>query len=291
MAYKNIAATLKSQGLAPNKKLGQNFLLHRHTAERIVEYAKVTSNDIIIEVGVGLGALTVALAAVAGKVIGIEADSGIIRWHQEQKVLPQNVVLVHGDILKLDFAELKNQTRDRLKIVANLPYSISTPFLFKLMDNCELIDFAVVMLQKEVALRLTAQPGSKEYGVPSVRMASCGTAKILMHVKPGEFYPRPRVDSTVILLSFQTDSGQLHTTDEFDKNLFKRIVSCSFGKRRKTLLNGLAQADLVKNKTTLADLIHKAGISPSVRAEQLHFEEFVRLTEILSEYTKQNELM
>jgi 16S rRNA (adenine1518-N6/adenine1519-N6)-dimethyltransferase len=281
MVYQKSRILLKKQGLAASKKLGQNFLVHQHTAERIVDFAELNKKDTILEVGVGLGALTGPLAEAAGQVIGLEADSGIIRLHEEQETLPDNVQLMHQDVLKADFNELVRLTGGkRLKIIANLPYSISSPFLFKLIEHNELIDFVVVMLQKEVALRLLAQPGTKAYGVPTVMLATSATVEMLMHVGPEEFHPRPKVDSAVIRLSFHPLPERAAALGVFDRKLLKTIINNTFGQRRKTLLNGLTATGLL-SKDALRECVTEAELLPTVRAEQLTLEEFVRLAQVI----------
>ena len=270
---------LKRQGLAPQKKLGQNFLVHERTPRRIVDLAGLNPEDEVIEVGVGLGALTKPLAAACAKVIGLEADSGIIRLHEEQGDLPGNVALIHADVLKVDFATLV-QPGKRLKIVTNLPYSISSPFLFRLIDHAPLIDFAVVMLQKEVAQRLCAQPGTKEYGVPTVLLAACATVEPLLSVHPAEFHPQPKVDSQVIKITFNPVAASVQALGDFDRRLFTRIVHAAFGQRRKTLLNGLTSGALAE-KEQLNLAIAAAGLTPTVRAETLHPAQFAALTRAL----------
>ena len=282
MVYQNTKSILKKQGLAPTKKLGQNFLVHRHTAERIVQLAGITNKDTVLEIGVGLGALTTPLAAAAAQVIGLEADSGIIRLHEEQNSLPKNVQLIHQDVLKADFQELADSFGGRLKILANLPYSISSPFLFKLIGHHDLIDFAVVMLQKEVALRLLAKPGTKEYGVPTVLMASCAEVKMLMQVKPEEFHPRPKVDSAIVRLSFQPLPERVQKISPIDYQLLKTVVNGAFGQRRKTLLNALSATGLL-DKHDIAECIAAVGLAPLIRAERLELEDFVRLSRAISE--------
>jgi 16S rRNA (adenine1518-N6/adenine1519-N6)-dimethyltransferase len=277
MTHEKTRITLKRKGLAPNKKLGQNFLVHEHTPRRIVELAGLFPEDQVVEVGVGLGALTRPLAAAVARVIGLEADSGIIRLHQEQQDLPANVQLLHADVLKVDFADLV-EPGQRLKIVANLPYSISTPFLFRLIDHAPLMDFAVVMLQKEVALRLMAQPGTKDYGAPTVLLASCAEVRLLLKVHPADFHPRPKVDSVVVRIGFHPPPERVRALAAYDRKLFSRVVHGAFGQRRKTLLNALDSAALVAGKQELARRIEAAGITPSVRAETLTLEDFVRLT-------------
>lgn len=277
MSYEKTKTILREQGLAAHKKLGQNFLVHRHTAERIVVLAGITNEDTILEVGVGLGALTTPLAKQAKKVIGIEADSGIVQWHRDQQDLADNVTLIHEDILKTDLQNIAAQ-HGRLKIVANLPYSISSPFLFRLIDHRDIVDWAVVMLQKEVAQRLMAEPGTKQYGVPSVLFAGCAAIEPLLQVKPGEFHPKPKVDSMVIRITFTPLPKKLKNIPEFDWHLFKKIVNICFAQRRKTLLNGLAAGGFEADKKKLAEIIENAGISPTIRAEKLTFEKFVDLS-------------
>jgi len=281
MTYENTRAVLREHGLAPHKKLGQNFLVHRHTAERIVDLAGINERDTVVEVGVGLGALTNIIAARAAQVIGVEADSGLVRWHHEQQNLADNVHLIHADILKTDLARLAEESGGRLRIVANLPYSISSPFLFKLIDYRASVEWAVVMLQKEVALRLMARPGTREYGVPSVLFAGCASIESLLQVKPGEFYPRPKVDSMVIRITFHPRPERLSLVPDFDWPLLKRIVNSCFAQRRKTLLNGLAAAGFHADKKMIASVLEQAGFDPAIRAENLSFEQFAELSRCL----------
>ncbi len=278
MTYGKTRDILHGQGLAPHKKMGQNFLVHRHTAERIVGLAGPEKDDTIIEVGVGLGALTLPLASRVIQVIGIEADSGLVRWHEQENDLPGNVRLIHGDILKIDLVGLAGQAGGRLKIIANLPYSISSPFLFRLIDHHELMDWAVVMLQKEVALRLMAEPGTKEYGVPTVMLAGCATVEPLLEINREEFHPRPKVDSMVVGITFQPLPQRVRAVGDFDQVLVKKLVHSSFGQRRKTLLNALAAAGVAPDKNTLAQKIAAAGLPAAIRAERLSFEQFVSLS-------------
>jgi 16S rRNA (adenine1518-N6/adenine1519-N6)-dimethyltransferase len=281
MVYQKSKTLLKEQGLAASKKLGQNFLVHQHTAERIVDFAELTKQDTVLEIGVGLGALTRPLAEAAGQVLGLEADSGIIRLHEEQEDLHDNVRLIHQDVLKANYDELVQLSQgNKLKIIANLPYSISSPFLFQLIEQHEKIDFAVIMLQKEVALRLLAQPGTKEYGVPTVMLGTVATVKMLMHVGPEEFHPRPKVDSAVIRLSFDPLPERAAALGGFDRKLLRTIVNSTFGQRRKTLLNGLSSTGLL-GKEILRECIEEAELLPTVRAEQLTLEEFVRLAQVI----------
>jgi len=284
----NTRSSLAKHHLAPKKRFGQNFLVNPSTAQAIVHAGKVTSDDIIIEVGVGLGALTRPLAATAAKVIGLEIDSGIIRYHQEENDLPDNVTLMHQDILKADFQLLADLAQGPIKIMANLPYSISNPFLFKLIENQDKMAWATIMLQKEVADRLTAQPGTKEYGVPTVLLGACATVTRLLTLKPGEFHPRPKIDSVVVRINFDRQGNRLSALPAYDHLLFHRVVRAAFSQRRKTLLNTLSSAGLFSDaadqeKATIKQLtetaIRKAGIAPTARAEDLTLAEFIRLTQ------------
>jgi 16S rRNA (adenine1518-N6/adenine1519-N6)-dimethyltransferase len=278
--------TLLRNKLAPHKKFGQNFLVHRQTAEAIVRAAGIEKQDMVIEVGVGLGALTGPLAQAARQVLGYEIDSGIVRLHKEEGNLPANVTLIHQDILKADFAEIAARCGNRLKIVANLPYSISNPFIFALIDNAALLDSVTVMLQKEVAERLAAQPGSKEYGVPTLLLSSCATVKTVLQLSPAEFYPRPKVDSVVIRLDFRNRQVPPSLAREEDFALFRLLVRSSFNHRRKTILNTLGQIDLLppkndraRQKSAVSAAIIRAGLQPDRRPETLSLEDFLRLTE------------
>ena len=281
MTRESTSSQLKRQGLAPHKRLGQNFLVSERVPRRIVDLAGLQADDTVIEVGVGLGALTRPLAAVVARVIGLEADAGIVRLHEQQQDLPANVTLIHADVLKVDLAGLVEPDR-RLKIVANLPYSISSPFLFRLIDLAERMDSAVVMLQKEVAQRLMASPGTREYGVPTVLFAACAEVRPLLAVAPAEFHPRPKVDSLVVRIAFQPQPARVTGLGSFDRALFTRIVHAVFGQRRKTLLNGLAGMVPGGDKTRLAERVRAAGIDPSTRAETLGLEDFVGLTRSLA---------
>lgn len=287
--------TLRRQGLAPSKRFGQNFLVHRRTAEAIVNAGKVEKEETIVEVGVGLGALTHPLAERAKRVCGFEIDSGLIRLHREQKELPRNVTLIHEDILKADFTELVKtcgNTDGKLKLIANLPYSISNPFIFKLIDNATLMDTVTVMLQKEVALRLTASPGNKEYGVPTILLASCATVEQHFVLKPEEFHPRPKIDSMVITLNFNKRAPGIPTKERYDFMLFKEVVRTTFNQRRKTIGNTLNNCPRIllatkNSKTAMKEITHKAlkeaDIDARKRPETLDVIEFITLTENLSQ--------
>ncbi len=280
--------TLKEHKLAPKKKFGQNFLVHKLTAEAIVRAGNIKSTDVIVEVGVGLGALTMPLASIAQHVYGYEIDSGIVRLHETKGDLPQNVTLIHQDILTVDFAEIAKKCGGSLKILANLPYSISNLFIIKLIENSTLIDSATIMLQKEVAERLMAEPRTKAYGVPTVLLNSCARVKKLMTLKPAEFHPRPKIDSVVISIEFnkQSDDSLNENNPVYNFALFRRIVRTTFNQRRKTILNTLSGANLFDdisegskeiNKKFTQEAITQAHLNPADRPETLTSHDFIQL--------------
>ncbi len=279
---------LKENKLAPKKKFGQNFLVNHHTADAIVKAGKVTANDTIIEVGVGLGALTLPLAQTARRVIGYEIDSGIVRYHQQENDLPENVTLIHQDILTSDFAEIAQSYGSPLKFLANLPYSISNPFIFKLIDNHKLLDSATIMLQKEVGDRLLAKPNSKNYGVPTVMLNCCARVEKNMILKPEEFHPRPKIDSVVVTIDFSKNNIEESKTHlDYNFHLLKKIVRTSFNQRRKTLQNSLASTHLfsvisemsnARNKELTIQAIEAASLSPQKRPENLSIGDFISLS-------------
>ena len=279
-----IKEILEQQKLAPKKRFGQNFLVNSNISKKIVKLAGIQPDDTIIELGVGFGALTSYLALICKKVIGLEIDSGIIRYHTEKDSLPEHVTLMHQDILQINYAKLAEESGGRLKIIANLPYSISNPLLFKLTEHKDNMEWAVLMLQKEVAQRLTAATGTKDYGILTVRMAACASVKKLLELGPQHFHPRPKVDSRVVKITFFPEPERAAALPDYDQELFKKIVEAAFQQRRKTLINALSSANLVgADKKTIADSLEKLGLDSRIRGERLNVEEYVALTNILQQ--------
>jgi len=273
---------LKQQNLAPKKRFGQNFLVNRNISEKIVRLAGIQPDDTIIELGVGFGALTSHLAKSCKKVIGLEIDSGIIRYHQEEGILPDNVTLLHQDILQADFSRLASEVGGRIKIIANLPYSISNHLLFKLTLHSDELEWAVLMLQKEVAQRLSADLGTKDYGILTVRMAACASAQKLLDLGPQHFHPRPKVDSRVIRITFYPKPVRTATLPDYDYALFKIIVDAAFQQRRKTLVNALSSSSLLGiDKKSIEAALVEMKFDNRIRGEKLQVEDFVALTNIL----------
>lgn len=289
---------LKDHNLAPKKKFGQNFLVHKQTAEAIVKAGRISDKDTVLEVGVGLGALTYPLAKSAQHVFGYEIDSGLVRFHNEEGNLPDNVTLVHQDILTADFAELHEKCGMDLIVMANLPYSISNPFIFKLIDNAHLISKATIMLQKEVADRLMAKPCSKEYGIPTILLGVCASVEKIMTLKPHEFHPKPKIDSVVVTIDFKNKYKIAEDITTFNRPFFNRLVRTAFSQRRKTLLNTLAGGgffrqgsanDKALNKKHTCEAIEAASISPSIRPECLDIKDFISLSTTFEKF--QNRLL
>ncbi|NOX25874.1 MAG: ribosomal RNA small subunit methyltransferase A [Deltaproteobacteria bacterium] len=273
-----IKAALHKNKLAPNKRLGQNFLVSSQIVEAILARACPDPDDTIIELGVGLGSMTIPLAAMVKNVIGIEIDAGLVRWHREHKDLPENVTLLHEDLLQSDFRRLAMENGGRLKIIANLPYSISNPLLFKLLEHKDIMDYAVLMLQKEVADRLSAAASTKEYGVLSVLIGSCAAVQPLMKIGPEQFHPRPKVDSRVVRITFRPLPEQIEQLPVYDMKLLKALVKGAFGQRRKTLLNALAATGIKNlNKDDIRRVLAVAGLAESKRPDQLTVPEYVNL--------------
>lgn len=280
MKRRRTRGLLKKEHLAPKKRLGQNFLVHPPTVEAILDHAAPDPEAVVVELGVGLGALTIPLARRVRRVIGIEIDAGIVRLHRESGDLPDNVTLIHEDLLRSDFKALARECGGRLTIIANLPYSISNPLLFKLLDHHEDVGQAVLMLQKEVADRLTAVPGTKAYGVLSALLPLYATVNRLMRIGPEQFHPRPKVDSAVVGLDFTR--ATVESTPRPDVDSLKRVIKAAFGQRRKTLVNSLAAGGIAAgDKAVLTRHLQAAGIDPSSRADHPTPAQYAELAGIL----------
>lgn len=278
-----LISLMKDKGLSPRKSLGQNFLVDTNIARKIVEKAELTPEDIVVEIGPGLGALTQELARRAGLVIALEIDRGLVAALQEIVTGIENVRLVEGDALKTDFDELVREVlgvedKGRLpgyKIVANLPYCITSPLLVHLLGSNFNIQYLVVMLQAEVAERLVARPGVKDYGALTVFVQYFADPQIIMRVSRTVFYPRPEVDSAVVRLVVRPQPP----VEIEDREFFFRVVRAAFAQRRKTLANALRSLTGAREPVEAA--LKEAGIAPLRRAETLSLEEFVRLSRSL----------
>ena len=261
-----------------DKSLGQNFLIDDGFLSRIVAGASPDKGDRILEIGPGMGFLTEKLAAEAGSVTAVELDETLCTILKEVFAGEDHIEILHEDALKLDFAALEARTAKKgferpFKIVANLPYYITTPLLFYFLDHREYWSEMVIMVQKEVAERIVASPGGKDYGVLTLMTAYDADAEILLHVPASVFEPRPSVDSAVLRL-VRRDAPPFAVAD---KKAFRSLVKAGFGQRRKTLSNALKNSGLFPDKTAAASLLEKCGIDGGRRGETLSFEEYAAL--------------
>ena len=277
---KNTIEVIQKYGFAFQKKFGQNFLIDPHVLDKIISAAGVTKDDMVLEIGPGIGTMTQYLAEAAGRVVAVEIDNNLIPILQETLKDYENVTVIHNDILKVDIAELAEKYNGGrpIKVVANLPYYITTPIIMGLFESHVPIDNITVMVQKEVADRMQEGPGSKNYGALSLAVQYYAEPYIVANVPPNCFIPRPSVGSAVIRLTRHKEAP-VQTKDE---QLMFRLIRASFNQRRKTLQNGLNNAsDLHFTKEQIAKAIETMGLSASVRGETLTLEQFARLTDLL----------
>ena len=267
----SIRKELKEYGLIPKKGWGQHFLIDRNILNKVIRTAQVNEKDVVLEVGPGLGEMTVGLAKKAKKVIAVEIDPKMVEILKKKMMDYPNVEVVKGDILKVDFDKLLHQGKDPVKVVANLPYQISTPLLFRFIESRELFSTLTLMLQKEVAERMVASPGGKEYGPLSIFVQLVSNLSIRFFVKPTAFFPPPKVESAVIHMTWK-EKPMVEIKDE---EWFKKIVKGCFGYRRKTLTNALKHSGL-SLPHDIEPRIKRIGIDPQRRPETLSIQEFAQ---------------
>ena len=266
-------------GFKLSKSLGQNFLTDKNIIDRIIEGAGIGSEDLVIEIGPGIGVITSEAAETAKKVIAVEIDKNLIPILKETLADRDNVEIVNQDILRTDVNKLIEDCRkgegefSGVKIIGNLPYYITTPIIMKLLEDGVKTDSITIMMQKEVADRIKAAPGTKAYGALSVAVQYYCTVEAVVNVPKDVFVPQPKVDSTVLKLKIREEKP----VELKDREVFFSCVKAGFGQRRKTLLNSLMG---VKNitKETVRESLEAAGIDPSRRAETLDLEEFANLS-------------
>ena len=270
--------------LRASKRLGQNFLVDAGVVRAIVDAADLSPADTVLEIGPGIGTLTQGLAESGARIVAVELDKKLPAVLAETLKGYDNVTVVPGDILKLDILRILNLgAGERFKVVANLPYYITTPILMALLEQHLPIERMVTMVQKEVAVRMTARPGSKDYGALSVAVQYHTDARIVMDVPPRAFMPAPEVTSAVIACRVR-ETPTVHPSDE---KLFFRLVRAAFGQRRKTLLNALTGARLTKELCRAG--LAAAGIAESLRGEQLSLADFARLSDAVGEILPEEE--
>lgn len=273
--------TIKKYDFAFQKKFGQNFLIDGHVLDKIIAAAGVTKEDVVLEIGPGFGTMTQYLAEAAKEVIAVEIDKTLIPILQETLRDYDNVTLINEDILKVDIgalAEEKNAGKP-IKVVANLPYYITTPIIMGLFENHVPLDNVTVMVQKEVAQRMQAGPGTKDYGALSLAVQFYAQPYIVANVPPNCFIPRPNVGSAVIRLT-KWEKPPVQVKDE--AFLFS-LIRASFNQRRKTLQNSLVNGGIGVTKEQVAAALEQMELPPAVRGEALTLSQFARLSDLLKE--------
>ena len=277
---KNTIEIIQKYEFMFQKKFGQNFLIDTHVLEKIISAAGITKNDCVLEVGPGIGTMTQYLAENAGHVVAVEIDRNLIPILKETLADYDNVTVINEDILRVDIKALAEEYNGGkpIKVVANLPYYITTPIIMGLFESGVPIDNITVMVQKEVADRMKEGPGSKDYGALSLAVQYYAEPEIVANVPPNCFIPRPNVGSAVIRLTRHKEMP----VEVKNPALMFKIIRASFNQRRKTLQNGLGNApELPYTKEQIAAAIAEMGLTPTIRGEALSLAQFAQLSDIL----------
>ena len=271
---------IKKYEFAFQKKFGQNFLIDSHVLDKIIAAAEITKEDCVVEIGPGIGTLTQYLAEAAREVISVEIDKMLIPILEETLAEYSNVTVINQDILKVDLEELvrKHNGGRPVKIVANLPYYITTPIIMGLFEKHVPVQSITVMVQKEVAERMQAGPGTKDYGALSLAVQYYSQPYIAANVPPNCFMPRPKIGSAVIRLTcHETLPVQVQ-----DEGMLFKIIRASFNQRRKTMMNGLnTSPEIPFSKAAVAEALREMGVPENIRGEALTLQQFARLTDLL----------
>jgi len=266
--------------IKPRRSLGQSFLIDQDVIKQIAATANVQHDELVVEIGAGIGVLTEYLAQNSAKVIAVELDDQLVKVLEDRLSNYKNIEIHHGNILKFDFGKVAAAENQKIKIVGNIPYNISSPVLFHMLSYRNVISSFVLMMQKEVVQRLTAGPGNKNYGVPSVILQMFASVERVLDIPAFRFYPQPKVESSIIKGDFRRESFVKLNSEEF----FTRLVRDSFAQRRKTLINNLKQSKMLAgcSEIFLKEMLISAGIDSRRRAETLSVSEFGCLSNILS---------
>ncbi|MGD8290484.1 MAG: 16S rRNA (adenine(1518)-N(6)/adenine(1519)-N(6))-dimethyltransferase RsmA [Desulfobacterales bacterium] len=261
--------------MKPKKNLGQNFLSDPSTAETIISRAQLSSEDVVLEIGAGLGALTIGLARTVRKVYAVEKDRQLVDLLKAELLANRisNCEIIPNNILFMDLDAIAETIGTKITVVGNLPYGISSQILVKLIQSRGFLDRAILMFQKELAQRISAQPGGRDYGRISAMLRYCADIQRLANIRASVFYPPPKVDSTVIEIRFKSTA----IYGPHDEAMLFEVIKAAFGNRRKTLRNALAASSLCIHPQTALNALGLAGIDPSRRAETLRPAEFVSL--------------
>ena len=276
--YDDTREILKRYNIKADKSLGQNFLISDEVVDGIVESANIEKEDIVIEIGPGLGVLTNLLLQKSNNVIAVELDPRMVSILKDRFKEKDNFTIIHEDILKVDLAKIINERKSsnsRVKVVANLPYYITTPIIMKLLENNEIIDEIIVMVQKEVGDRLTAKTGERLAGAITYAVSYYSNASKVIDVPKESFIPSPKVESVVIKLELKKN------VQEENKELLFKIIKSAFAQRRKTLENALINGKIVTSKEKIQEIFDKLGIEKNVRGENLSLEQYESLCKII----------
>lgn len=283
---KNTIEILNKYKFIFQKKFGQNFLIDEHVLGKIIRSAEITEDDFVVEIGPGIGTLTQYLAASAREVAAIEIDDALIPILEDTLSAYDNVTVIHEDVLKVDLCKLAEEKNGGkpIKVVANLPYYITTPIIMGLFESHVPIDSITIMVQKEVADRMQVGPGTKDYGALSLAVQYYAKPEIIANVPPNCFMPRPNVGSAVIRLTrHETVPVQVE-----DEKLMFRLIRASFNQRRKTLANGLNNSpEIHLSKEVIQESIEELGVPVTIRGEALTLEQFAALSNIIGRRMKQ----
>jgi 16S rRNA (adenine1518-N6/adenine1519-N6)-dimethyltransferase len=277
----NTIEVIQKYNFAFQKKFGQNFLIDPHVLDKIIQAADITKDDMVLEIGPGIGTMTQYLAEAAGRVVAVEIDTNLIPILSETLKEYDNVTVINNDILKVNIGELAEKYNGGrpIKVVANLPYYITTPIIMGLFESNVPIDNITVMVQKEVADRMQTGPGSKDYGALSLAVQYYAEPYIVANVPPNCFIPRPNVGSAVIRLT----RYEKPPVDVQDPKLMFRLIRASFNQRRKTLQNGLNNSPEINySKDQIIEAISALGVSPTIRGEALTLQQFAQLANVFS---------
>lgn len=267
---------LAAHNLHPKKKFGQNFLHDPSSAERIVTLSKITAEDVVLEIGAGLGSLTIPAAKAAKKLYAVEKDGRLINLLKTELFANRlsNVELIEKDIMKFDIKNMAENAGKKITVIGNLPYNLSSQIIIRLIQLRSVLVKAVFMFQKELAQRITAQPGRKDYGRLTVMLNYCTTIKKLADFEAHQFFPKPKVDSQLLEIGFPETIK--YPAD--DEELLFRVIKGGFCQRRKTLRNALAGSEMDIDTKTAQNMLDEAGIDSSLRAEALTISQFVTLS-------------
>jgi 16S rRNA (adenine1518-N6/adenine1519-N6)-dimethyltransferase len=266
---------LKAWNLRPNKKLGQHFLKDPSAAEMIVRRSKIAGADTVLEIGAGLGAITIPVAKTARQVYAVETDPQLIQLLKSELAVHNlsNVEIIAKSILRVDISSLSNELNQQLIVIGNLPYNIASQILLQLIHGRSHVNRAILMFQKELARRIRAAPGNKDYGRLTAMLSYCADIKSVATIAASLFYPKPKVDSEVVEINFNTSREY----PPHDETMLFQVVKAAFGTRRKTLKNALSTSGLQIGPKLAREALIAAGIDPGRRAETLGVTEFIAL--------------